>query len=338
MDYIIEIKLLFIYFMVIIKFIIEIILPYNYIKNNTQKIFLNIIMNIIFKKIEITGDILNINDKNGKIFVSNHYSYEEGTFMQSYIDNLYIIAKNDIFNSSINNYYMNNISKKIYNTFNWIPYIRGNKNSGINVRKKIMCNIKKNNNILVFPEGTSLRDGPPKKFYNGIFELCEDNNIILIPVAFYCYPNIGIRKGDKINLRIDLKKNPILYIHFFCKSLESITLHNSVKSIGNCAFRQCYLLKSIKLGNQLKSINEWTFADCVSLKSITIPKNIKSIGNYAFYNCNLLTSIELGNNIESIGDYAFYYCNSLISITLPKKFKVNINYIHNNKNTKIIYK
>lgn len=215
MDFIIEIKLLFIYFLVITKFIIEFILPFCFIKNYTQTIFFNILLKVLFKKIEITGDIPNEENRNGTIFISNHYSYEEGTFLQSYLDNLYVIAKDDVFNSNMNNYFMNKLSNIIYNSFNWIPYIRGNKNSGKNVRKEIVDKIKNKNNILIFPEGTSTRDGPPKKFYNGVFEICEENKFKLIPVAFYCHPNIGVRRGDKINLRNDLKKNPILHIHFF---------------------------------------------------------------------------------------------------------------------------
>ena len=102
-----------------------------------------------------------------------------------------------------------------------------------------------------------------------------------------------------------------------CGSLTSITIGNSVTSIGFYAFCNCSSLTSITIPDSVTSIGEWAFADCSSLTSITIPNSVTSIGRNAFYDCSSLTSITIPDSVTSIGDYAFSNCSSLTSITIP---------------------
>ena len=81
---------------------------------------------------------------------------------------------------------------------------------------------------------------------------------------------------------------------FVNSGLTSITIPNSVTSIGSNAFQSCY-----------------------SLSSIIIPNSVTSIGSQAFYNCSGLTSITIPNSVTSIGDRAFSYCSGLTGITIP---------------------
>ena len=102
-----------------------------------------------------------------------------------------------------------------------------------------------------------------------------------------------------------------------CTSLTSITIPNSVTSIGSNAFSHCSSLTSITIPNSVTSIGDAAFADCSSLTSITIPNSVTSIGYYAFKGCSSLTSITIPESVTSIGYYAFGYCSSLTSITIP---------------------
>ena len=104
---------------------------------------------------------------------------------------------------------------------------------------------------------------------------------------------------------------------FFFNYLLSVTIPNSVKSIGDRAFKWCFFLQSVTIPNSVTSIGDEAFSDCNSLQSVTIPNSVKSIGNSAFSLCNSLQSVTIQNSVKSIGDYAFSSCESLQSVTIP---------------------
>ena len=96
-----------------------------------------------------------------------------------------------------------------------------------------------------------------------------------------------------------------------CSGLKSVTIPNSVTSIGGYAFNGCRGLTSVTSPNSVTSIGEGAFASCSGLKSVTIPNSVTDIGDYAFYQCSGLTSVTIGNSMTSIGGYAFVYCKGL---------------------------
>ena len=102
---------------------------------------------------------------------------------------------------------------------------------------------------------------------------------------------------------------------FWKCSLTSITIPNSVTSIGNSAFSYCYSLTSVIIPNSVTSIEGGTFSECSSLTSITIPNSVTSIGGSAFKKCRSLTSITIPNSVTSIGEEAFYDCDCDIYVS-----------------------
>ena len=101
-----------------------------------------------------------------------------------------------------------------------------------------------------------------------------------------------------------------------CYHLTSITIPNSVTSIGENAFWRCYGLTSVTIPNSVTSIGNYAFYDCDALTSITIPNSVTTIGEGAFYNCSSLTSITIPNSVTNIGEQAFYGCSDLTSIVV----------------------
>ena len=71
----------------------------------------------------------------------------------------------------------------------------------------------------------------------------------------------------------------------------SVTIPDSVTSIGSYAFRDCTSLTSVTIPDSVTSIGWYAFRGCDSLTSVIIPKSVTSIGNYAFQNCTSLTSV-----------------------------------------------
>ena len=131
-------------------------------------------------------------------------------------------------------------------------------------------------------------------------------------------------------------------------NITSITIPNSVTSIGGGAFSGCTGLTSVTIPNSVTSIGNNVFDGCTGLTSVAInspdivgktytsSSNIKnifgsqvtqyiiiigddvtSIGNSAFAYCSGLTSVTIPNSVTSIGNNAFYGCSSLTSVEIP---------------------
>jgi hypothetical protein len=97
------------------------------------------------------------------------------------------------------------------------------------------------------------------------------------------------------------------------KQLTSVTIPNSVTSIGYEAFRG-NRLTSVTIPNSVTSIGGRAFLEN-QLTSITIPNSVTSIGALAFAG-NRLTSVTIPNSVTSIDTGAFAG-NRLTSVTIP---------------------
>ena len=113
------------------------------------------------------------------------------------------------------------------------------------------------------------------------------------------------------------KVTSIGIIAFRGEAIASITIPNSVTSIGGGAFQACTSLTSVTIPNSVTSIGNYAFSGCSNLTSVTIPNSVTSIGDGAFWGCTGLTSVTLGNSVTSIGVKAFSGCSGLTSITIP---------------------
>ena len=99
--------------------------------------------------------------------------------------------------------------------------------------------------------------------------------------------------------------------------ITSVTIPNSVTTIGEGAFLRCSRLISIIIPNSVTNIGGCAFSGCSGLTSIIIPNSVTTIGEGAFYGCSGLTSITIPSSVTNIGSDAFYGCSGLASITIP---------------------
>ena len=102
-----------------------------------------------------------------------------------------------------------------------------------------------------------------------------------------------------------------------CNSLTSVSIPNSVTSIGYHAFSGCSSLTSVTIPGSLTTIERGVFYGCSNLSFVSIPSSVTSIGSKAFQGCSSLTSISIPNSVTSIGSEAFNGCSSLTSVTIP---------------------
>ena len=142
------------------------------------------------------------------------------------------------------------------------------------------------------------------------------------------------------------------YVSFGTNSkLTSVTIPNSVTSIGHGPFAGCTNLneiiveagnekycsdngvlydykktsliqcpgakKEIEISNSVTLIGACAFYGCSGLTSVIIPSSVTSIGYEAFRNCSSLPSVTIPNSVTSISWGAFEDCSSLISVTIP---------------------
>ncbi len=119
----------------------------------------------------------------------------------------------------------------------------------------------------------------------------------------------------------------------FIESFDEFRYFTSVIAIPDRCFARMTILSSITLPESIKTIGNYAFYECTKLKAFYLPKSVYSIGMRAFVKCYSLESFVFdpesklsildGFAFEDIDgntkDYSgiFGHCTSLLSITIP---------------------
>jgi hypothetical protein len=100
---------------------------------------------------------------------------------------------------------------------------------------------------------------------------------------------------------------------FFKNQLTSVTIPDSVTSIGSFAFAENQLT-TVTIPDSVTSIGEGAFLKN-QLTSVTIPNSVKTIGGRAFAN-NPLTSIIIPDSVATFNNNVFSGVRNLTRISI----------------------
>ncbi len=120
---------------------------------------------------------------------------------------------------------------------------------------------------------------------------------------------------------------------FSSSNINSIIIGNSVTSIGEAAFKWCFHLTTVIVGSGVEFMGDGVFFDCDNLESVVILEGLKIISRYMVANCDKLTSVIIPDSVTSISDFAFKDCNELKTIlykgTVEHRRNISIGALNN---------
>lgn len=108
-----------------------------------------------------------------------------------------------------------------------------------------------------------------------------------------------------------------------CSALTTVQFGSGLTSIPEALFESTGL-KTITLPESVTSIGMWAFADCAKLEQVSFPASLTSIDGCAFENCTALTAVTLPKRLTELGNDVFENCSALKSVWIPKSL-TNIN-------------
>ena len=201
---------------------------------------------LIDAKIRVHGNTNNFSNNN-LLIMSNHYQavLDGNTIYNLYyknnsIETLHTIVKADIFSdptgkSKIMNL-LNWMERAVLSSWYFIPYKRGDKEDGKKTRNVIVDSLKNGKNILVFPEGTSHKNGIPLEFKKGTFELAVANKLRILPITIKYEKDVGKEKGEPVDLLTIFDNVADIYIHEVIDENDECYMQQNPEGLKNKVF------------------------------------------------------------------------------------------------------
>lgn len=107
-----------------------------------------------------------------------------------------------------------------------------------------------------------------------------------------------------------------------CSALTTVQFGSGLASIPGALFEGTGL-KTVTLPESVTSIGSWAFANCAKLEQVSFPAGLTSIDLGAFENCTALTAVTLPKRLTELGSAVFENCSALKSVWIPKSLTNN---------------
>lgn len=136
-----------------------------------------------------------------------------------------------------------------------------------------------------------------------------DGVTVIGTYAFYNIPMNSVTFGNTLETIRE-------YGFWQCYSLQRLDFPASLQYIEREAFSSNSALKVIDFGASEAIVGSYAFGGLPSLQTILFSK-VKEIQWRAFENCSQMTTLQLGDSLKHIGDNAFHNCNALKKVYIP---------------------
>ncbi len=107
------------------------------------------------------------------------------------------------------------------------------------------------------------------------------------------------------------------YEAFDSSTFSSISMPETITSIGEYAFWKVNNLTEVVIPNSVTYMDECVFGWCKGLKNAVLGDGLKMLASWTFESCTYLETVTLGNSITTIGYYVFGQCDNLKEVTIP---------------------
>ena len=99
--------------------------------------------------------------------------------------------------------------------------------------------------------------------------------------------------------------------------LATVNIGSRVRKIPDYAFYACSTFTSLTIPDTVISIGLKAFMNCSGITgALTLPDTLNTMGNDCFNGCTKITSLNTGNGLTAIPQNAFYGCTGLTSVTI----------------------
>lgn len=202
---------------------------------------------------------------------------------------------------------------------------------------------------MIFCLPFSFAEDADEKCFGECFYVILDNNTVQITGC--------VANAEDLIIPDTIDGLPVVSIRdrafYYNDFLQSVTIPDSVSSVGSNPFIKCNLLTSIiispdhpyllfmndtlydkvnktiishlsssqsplEIPKGITKIGEAAFNGCEAMSDISIPESVTSIADYAFCDCISLKNIEIPEQVNHIGEGAFSGCSSLKSVAIPE--------------------
>ena len=95
----------------------------------------------------------------------------------------------------------------------------------------------------------------------------------------------------------------------------------TVVGIESYAFKSCSGLQSVTIPETVRLLGEECFYGCANMDAISLPESLQRIEQRAFWGCRKLRELLIPDGVEFLGDNFMTCCTNLTRVVIPEKIQ-----------------